>query len=322
MVLSAFSFGRKWGNGEVLLKEALMAAEAKGIEVRFYRICDYEVHNCKTCNVGAFCPGVREVEKCIYKDDTPFLVEEFLNSDGILMAAPVYALTPNSLFFAFRDRVFGPKMDIARELVGLPMPSWAKGRFKARPGGLISVGGALTEHWTSMGLMSLYSGTFSAQTEVVDHINAYAIADPGAATTRPDWLKRAALLGENVADALLTGDHRWRGDEGGICPCCHLNHLTMVPGNKQVICVVCSIYGDVHIEDGNLTFDWPDTEEYRKDNRLTVQGKKEHLLEIRRCIAEYEPLKEKAMEDLQKYKDYNACEIMSPSRAAKKAAQP
>ena len=278
MVLAAFSFGRRWGNCEVLLKEALMAAEAMGIETKFYRICEYDLHNCQTCTVGAFCPAVREVDKCRYKHDTPFLIEEFLDSDGVIMGAPVYAFTPNSLFFAFRDRVFGPKMDVARGEIGLELPSWVKGRFKARPGGLISVGGALTEHWTSMGLPTLYSATFSAQTEIVDHINAIGLADPGAATTRKDYLERAALLGRSVADAMQSGDYRWRGEKEGICPSCHLDILTMVPGNKQVICPVCGIYGDVHIENGELSFKWPDTEEYRKDNRLTVSGKKEHLL--------------------------------------------
>ena len=37
------------------------------------------------------------------------------------------------------------------------IPDWAKGRVKQRPGALISVGGALSESWTSLGLATLYT---------------------------------------------------------------------------------------------------------------------------------------------------------------------
>ena len=104
------------------------------------------------------------------------LVEKFLDSDGYIIAAPVFSLTPSSLLVTFRDRVFGPKMDVASAELGMPEPEFVKGRYKARPGGLISVGGALTEHWTSLGIPTLYTTTFSAQTEIVDHMNVFGVA--------------------------------------------------------------------------------------------------------------------------------------------------
>ena len=101
-------------------------------------------------------------------------------------------------------------MDIACEQVGFPEPEWIRGRRHPRPGALISVGGAMTRHWTSLGIPSLYSSTFSIQTEIVDILDVYGVADLGAACLNEDWLSKARLLGERVADAILSGDWSWR----------------------------------------------------------------------------------------------------------------
>ena len=312
MYLAAFSFGRKWGNCEVFLKEALMGAEERGVEVRFYRIRDYDLHNCSAC-YQAFCPAALDPHNCKYKDDTPFLVEEFLNSDGVLLGAPVYSVGPNSMSIAFRDRVFGSKLDIAREAAGRPPQPWIKGRARARVGGLISVGGALTENWTAMGLPTLYTLAFSPQTEIVDQLNIYGVANFGEAAIKDAYLEKAHRLGWNVADAMLTGDHGWRGEKEGVCPGCHLDTVTILPGGRKVCCPVCGIYGDVVMQDGALSIDWPDTMEYRKHNRQKFHGKLDHLQEIDRHKEDFLPFKNEAMEKLEKYKQYSACEVPSPS---------
>lgn len=317
MRLAAFCAGRLHGNTEVFMKEALMAAEAKGIEVKFYRLRDFELEACTNCYNS--CP--REPSNCPHKDDAMFLINEFLDCDGYLIGAPVFSLTPNSLLFTFRDRIFGPKQDVAGVLgLGMPEDSFVKGRFKARPGAMISVGGAGTEHWTAFGLPSLYTTTFSAQTEIVDHMNVYGVADHDAAVLADDWISRAHKLGENLADAMLTGDHRWRGEAEGTCPGCHLNLVQMNPGTNEVVCPVCGIRGTVKFTDGLVGFEWPDDEEHRMDDRLQIRGKITHLKEviaIRRATA---PRLAEAKEKMGKYIEYKACEVPSPLREAAKAA--
>ncbi len=316
MKLVGFSAGRRNGNTEVFIKEALMAAEAKGIEVEFLRLKDFELSKCTACDT--FCQ--RDIAKCPhYKDDAPFIIEKFLDSDGVIIGGPVYSLTPSSLFFTFRDRIFGPKMDVAAvwELKQDEEP-FVKGRFKARPGGLISVGGALTENWTSLGLPNLYTSTFSAQTEVVDFLNIFGVADPAEATIHEDWIAKAKKLGENVADAMLTGDHSWRGETEGTCPRCHLNLVQLKPGTNQALCPVCGIYGEIYMEDGAVKVNWPDDMDHRLDDRLSPRGKAVHLTEIFNHMQEYMPRREEAKEKLQKYKDFNACEVKSPIKEAKK----
>lgn len=318
MKLAAFCAARKNCNTEVFVKEALMAAEELGVEVELYRLNDFELHNCSAC-APVQCPAMFNVDACPYKDDTQFLMDRFLDSDGVLIAGSVYSLTGNSLFFTFRDRIFGPKMDVAHSLMGHPEAPFVKGRFKARPGALISVGGALTENWTSLGLPSLFSATFSAQTEVVDHMNVYGIADQGAATLRPDLLERARELGRNLAAAMLEGDNSWRGGEKGVCPQCHLSLLEIRPGTDRVMCPVCGIYGTIEAHDGKSTIVWPDDLEHRRDNRLTIEGKKVHLDEIMECVMEFKPREAEAKENLKKYIAYDPA-VKSPFREAKRAA--
>ena len=319
MKLTAFTAGRPKGNTEIFVKEALMAAEAKGVEVELIRLTDCNLLNCRSC-VPGFCPAVQDATKCPYgKDDCSWLMEKFLDSDGYIIGAPAYSLTPSSLLFKFRDRVFGPTMDVAASFRGLrPEPEWAKGRFKARPGGLIGVGGALTEHWTSLNMPSLYSTTFSAQTEVVDTLNIFGVADMDAAAGYEDWLAKARKLGENVADAMLTGDHRWRGEHEGSCPCCHQNLIQVVPGTDDVICPICGILGKISVNDGVVGFDWPDDFEHRKDNRLDVRGKLTHQEEIMLCRErDYTPREAELHEKAKKYHTWTKCVLTPPSRQKK-----
>ena len=320
MKLTAFSAGRPGGNSEVYVKEALMAAEAKGIEVELIRLTECDMHNCRDCSPN-FCPAMMDMSKCPYgKDDTMWLMDKFLDSDGYIIGAPVFSLTPSSLLVTFRDRVFGPKMDVAAKELGIPEQPWVKGRFKARPGGLISVGGALTEHWTSLGIPTLYTTTFSAQTDIVDHMNVFGVADRYAAAIDDKWLERAHKLGENVADAMLSGDHSWRGEKEGTCPFCHLDMLTIEPGTTNVTCPICGVGGKLSIVDGAISVEWPDDERNRKDNRLRVAGKVTHQLEIRECREKcYDPYLDLAKEKYKKYEAYKDCLLKPPSRCKKVA---
>ena len=319
MKLTAFSAGKPKGNCEIFVKEALMAAEAKGVEVEFIRLSDCDLHNCRSCVQGA-CPSTKDPTKCPYgKDDAVWLMEKFLDSDGYIIAAPAYSLSSNSLLFTFRDRVFGPRLDCGMVLAGhWPEPEWAHGRFKSRPGGLIGVGGAGTEHWTSLNIPSLFTTTFSAKTNVVDTLNVYGVADKFAAAVEDAWLTKAHKLGENVADAMLTGDHRWRGEQEGTCPFCHQNLLQVVPGTDQVICPICGILGNARIQDGVLSVEWPDDDEHRKDNRLEVRGSVTHMEEIFEIVqTRYKPNEARIMEACRKWHDYTACEAVPPSRRKK-----
>lgn len=316
----AFTAGRRGGNCEVYVKIALEAIAGMGIDVEMIRLHECELHPCTDCLRGpCYAKGP---EGCIWKDDGPWLAEKFMESDGYILAAPVWSLSPCGIVTDFRDRVFGPKMDLAMWEINGGMPEWAKGRKKMRPGGLISVGGALTENWTSLGMATLYTTTFSAQTNVVDNMNVYQVADPGEALMREDYMRRAKYLGQNVGHAVLNPqidwERKWLGpDEGEACPGCHRSLLLGKPGRNYVECAICGRKAYVSLDqDGNIQYSWPEDNR----DRLTMMGKFDHAREIAKHTETiYNPHVDEVQEKLKYYRGLEDYTVKAPSRTKKKA---
>ncbi|MBR2122670.1 MAG: flavodoxin family protein [Lachnospiraceae bacterium] len=314
----AFTAGRRGGNTEIYVKIALEAIAKMGIDCELIRLHECDLRPCKDCLRGPC--YVKGPEACILKDDGPWLAEKFLDSDGYILGAPVWSLSPCGVVTDFRDRVFGPKMDLAMWEQG-GIPDWAKGRVKQRPGGLISVGGALTENWTSLGLATLYTTTFSAQTNVVDNLNVYQVADPGEALMREDYMIRAKFLGENVGHAVLNPqkdwENKWLGemDDGEACPGCHQSLMIAKPGRDYVECAICGRIGKVSFDkDGKLTYVWPEDNK----NRLTMMGKFAHAREIELHTQQrFLPHEAEIQDELKRYRTMEDFTVNAPSKTAK-----
>lgn len=289
----AFSAGRRHGNTEMYLKLALRECEKMGCEVELIRLHECDLRPCKICpTMPCYMKGMAG---CIHKDDGEWLQNKFLESDGYILGAPVWSLSPAGVVTDFRDRIFGPKMDVAQQaLAGGPQP-FVGDRCIHRPGALISVGGALTENWTSLGLATLYTTTFSAQTNVIDHMNVHAVADKGEALTREDYVLRAKYLGQNLAYAVMNPQIDWTKkflgttEEPEACPGCHNSLIIAKPGKKHVECAICGRVGYLSFdEDQNFKYEWPED----NGDRLTVLGKFQHTREIEyHSQVIYEPLK-------------------------------
>jgi multimeric flavodoxin WrbA len=210
MKLLGLTCGRRMGNTEILVKEALMGAEEKGIEVELLRMLDLVISPCKFCKN---CLAQKEgPEACIIKDDAAFLYNTLMDCDGIILGAPVYALTPPGYLKTIEDRVLGPHVDLsgmrARIKSGGRNPfngekSFTDDRvFKPRVGGLISDGGASSLHWLSFGLALLYTFTFPPNIQVIDHLQVtktQPMPHVGMVVLLDKALKRARKMGRNVA---------------------------------------------------------------------------------------------------------------------------
>lgn len=315
----AFGAGRRNGNCEVFIKEALMGAEEMGCEVEYIRLDECDLRPCKNCP-GGKCYYLGP-DACIYKDDGPWLADKFLESDGYILGAPVFSLSPSGIVTVFRDRVFGPKMDVAAwENQGIPEWARGKGGVKYRPGALISVGGAVTKNWTSLGMPTLYTTTFSVQTKIVDYMDVNRVADLGAATLKPERIAEAHQLGRNVAYAALhpeLGNPWLKEYQGETCPGCRQNLMIYKKGNDYMECAICGTTAKIKIVDGVIDLDF---ERGGPDDRLTVAGLYTHQAEIATMReTEFTPFAEQAKANLQKYKDYKACEVKPPSRTKKNA---
>ncbi len=287
MKVLGLSFGRKDQNCDICVKQALLGAQAAGAEVMFLNTMHLKITHCTGC--GA-CDKRREKggpSRCVIKDDFAFVENAILEADGIILAAPVYVLGPTGQFKNLVDRM-GPSHDRA-QMEDVQAQRIAAGKsgeelldprlFKDRFLGYISVGGARTENWTSMGLPNMHLFGFSMQMTPVDQINVYDMGDRVKPFFDPALTADLTAMGEHVAKAI--GQNRyevpWMGKSQGHCPLCH-NDLVTLKGGTTVECPICGMAGTLEIVDGEIRVQY--SPEQINQARLRPQGVLDHHLEI------------------------------------------
>lgn len=75
---------RKGGNTDLLLDEALKAARSKGAKTKKIILSELNFSPCMECE------NIRKDGVCILKDDLRMLYSEIENSDGIILASPIF----------------------------------------------------------------------------------------------------------------------------------------------------------------------------------------------------------------------------------------
>ena len=102
------SFGRKMGNTEVMIKEALLKCQDAGHEIDFIRADALDIHictGCISCVVGM--TTGRGKGGCPLKDDFHVLDEAIMEADAIIVGSPIYETSPTGNFKVVCDRL-GP----------------------------------------------------------------------------------------------------------------------------------------------------------------------------------------------------------------------
>lgn len=309
MKILGLSFGRNMKNCEILVKKALIAAEEEGADVSFVRMIDKTIGHCKGC--GACSAGMRNGKDivCILKDDYEEVVQELLSADGVIIAAPVYSLGITGQFKNFLDR-----FSAAHDRASLTIENEKRKQegktlldervFKDRYIGYISVGGASTQNWVSLGLPMMHLFDFSSQMKVVDQIDAFDMGRTGNPLLDQKLMQRVTSLGKNIVQAIAHKDASWKGQEG-TCPVCHCNLLTF-HGTTDVECPICGIHGSMKMEGDKVSVEFSEKEQNRARN--TKNGLQEHYDEIHsmpgiaipKITAAKETL-DKQMEELKQY---------------------
>lgn len=314
MKVVGISFGRMNQRSDILVKEALFAAKKAGADVQFINTVRLDIGHCRACD---YCSRMRdkgEVEiHCCMKDDYHILEEACLEADGIIIAAPVYAVGIVGQFKNFVDR-FGPSHDRAalleenkkRKAEGKPEldPRYFKDRYT----GYISVGGAQTHNWVSLGLPMLDLFSFSFCMKCVGHVDAYDQGRTGSPLLDKNLMAQAAELGKAVAESLgkpYDEVDTWVGDEG-VCPVCH-NPLLSMNGTTHVECPICGIWGDLSVDGDKVKVEWSEKEIARARN--TNIGIYEHYNEIQNmipvCVPKLTENKDYLDEQMKKYINFD-----------------
>ena len=184
--LLGLSAGNPGGSVEIVLKEALMAAQAAGAEVELVRLDDLDL----------------EAPAGQIPDDAWWFWERLMDADGLVAAAPIISRTIPGRLKVLIDLLLGPNAD--RAIVEKLLAVRASGEepqvpfrldervLKPRVAGFIAVGGSLTPQWKGLALPAMHILTFSMHTAVVDQIVIHGAGTPQSVVLDDDALKRAA----------------------------------------------------------------------------------------------------------------------------------
>jgi multimeric flavodoxin WrbA len=288
------SCGRKNGNSEILLKEALMGAEELGVASEIIRAMELRVKPCTGCESCSIAMSRGKEARCAIKDDdVPWILEKTLVEDcGLIVSGPVYHLRANSYFEMIHERML-PTIFRHPEVLR-----------KTRVGAIISVGGGEPE-WTPLGLTSM--NIFVQHSRIlVDQMQANYVGRPGAVLMQRKYLKQARELGRRVAKAMMMPIEQVKfvGDETEVsCPVCHCNVVKVPKRLPNVFCPVCWVKGVITLDGDKMKVRW--NKEDTKYPRFSERGVFTHLELIKDLRAKFytEDL-EKVKQRIKKYISY------------------
>jgi hypothetical protein len=86
--------------------------------------------------------------------------------------------------------------------------------------------------------------------------------------------EKARRIGKEVADAVRTGDHSYKGDPG-ICPVCHERNIRIMSDNETVECGICAIRGSLSVVNGKIKVVFP--QEQLKWHRFAFESLYRHV---------------------------------------------
>lgn len=305
MKVMGITAGRKGGNSEVLLKEALCACIENGAEVSWINLHDFKINpctGCEGCTINIMKGGKEAF--CIHKDKDDYfeIATKMLEMDAIIISVPTYDLLPSSTYLTFAHRTLPFESSFLEK----------QGILKEAPdvvGGLISMGGS-TRTWQSMALEGLAATTFTTSIQVVDMMISTSNSAYGEVFLKPDHIARARKLGENIvaAQKIPKEQRVWMGEpDAGLCPICHSNAIAKGEVHWDGVkfpleCVVCGAGGNlVCDDDGNYKFVLVENGESRC--RTNPRCRELHLDEIGANHKETAMNRDKIIPQIQKYKN-------------------
>jgi len=274
------SAGNRGGSADILLKQALHAAEDAGAEVAMVRVDDLELSQ-----------GPRGGA-----DDSAWFWDQLMESTGFIVSTPIYTRTIPGKLRLLGDKISGPQADVAFTAEILRMRSAGEELsvifpvdervLRPRVGAFICVGGSLPSYWKALALPLMHTLTASAQIGIVDQVEFAGAGSPAAIVLDAAALERTAQLGRAVAEQLGRpyDEVEYRGAPG-VCPLCHLDAIVLYPDHIE--CASCGAGGRLEVRDGSITAVF--TAEGQQQSILSYTEKLAHFREVQETAARQAP---------------------------------
>jgi multimeric flavodoxin WrbA len=212
-VLGIVGSARRWGNSELMVRQALEGALAEGATARMIRLTSLQLESCTGC-MRCVLGG----KSCPLEDDMAWLVGAIQAADGLVLAAPTYFLGPAAVIKLVLDRLL---MVTGRMESDLPAP---------RPAVTIATAGL--EHWRGVTLPYLNAmvGAFGYRT--IESLNAIA-PGPGEVLLDDELMARTRTAGRRLG----RGELEPSPAPPNVCPTCHCDSFTL--RGDRAVCPIC-----------------------------------------------------------------------------------
>ena len=180
---------RRDGNTELLLKEVGTGAVEAGAEVEFVRLQDLKIEPCRECD------GCHTTGSCVVDDDTKGLYSKLLETDSLVIGAPIFFMGLPAHGKAFIDRcqpLWAKKHLLKEELVPAD-------KRPARRGYFISVGATKYEHLFDGAIRVIKAFFAVLEIEYAGDLLLKSVDEKGEVLAHPDMLARAREIGTRAA---------------------------------------------------------------------------------------------------------------------------
>lgn len=209
---------RVWGNCESAVKQVLTAAMGEDAVTGFVRLPDLDIRPCKGCF-----RCVKEDGRCPLPDGLYGLLDEIEAYDDLVLAAPVYFLSPAGALVGLMDRL------LAVNAYMTP---------REAPGRAVTMTLMGNQRWRGVAepLLNLTASLLGF--EIMESLSLVA-EGPGEVISSVETAERLSRLGW----ALAKGEPPSASGRKGICPVCRSDFFRIEP--PTVVCPICGLKGDL-----------------------------------------------------------------------------
>jgi NAD(P)H-dependent FMN reductase len=266
---------RHWGNSDLLVRQALLGAQAEGATVNAVRLTDLRLLSCTGC-MQCVIGG----QSCPLDDDMAWLIETIQAADGLVLAAPTYFLGPAAILKLVLDRLL---MVMGR--VNDPLPP-------ARPAVTIATAGL--ERWRGVALPFLNAIVGAFGYRPIDSLAALA-PGPGEILLDDLLLARVFAAGQRLAQ----GDMESAPAAPNACPICRCECFVL--DGTQATCPICGRQAVVEYDHGQLALRFDPIAD--AGQRWTPEGLRTHMIEWVMATGRYQAHRAEIKARRQPYRD-------------------
>ena len=190
-VLGISGSPRRNGNTELLIKEFMRGAEARGHKTELIILSELKISPCTSCG------SCQKTGKCIIDDDMQLMHKKLLEADCIVFASPIYFCGVSAQLKSFIDRcqtLWSRKYILKQELINSD-----KGK---RSGYFISTAGSKDYNKVFEGAIFVVKAIFSTlDIKYTGELLFKDMENKGDILKHPDALKMAFEVGSSLSVA-------------------------------------------------------------------------------------------------------------------------